>query len=249
MKILVFDDSEIHRKTAKLTLQGHNLTIVGTYDEAQAALDAICDHKKKRSILPNLLEKAGLPVDFDRYGKHADATSADKQKYEEVCEAARKLATSYPDFDVVMTDLLVPASAQGMGGEGNQYIGKEMPLGPIIALLALAQGIKNVAVVTDKSHHHHPGSAAFDCFEGGRTENINLLCTNYVRSSVYVDTATGKVVTEEFLATPEGKKNYPVIDGKVWGGRKGITTLQGKDWGSVLETLLGSKGAATTPGA
>ncbi len=38
MKILVFDDSPVHRKSAELTLKGHDLTIVGNYDQAQAAL-------------------------------------------------------------------------------------------------------------------------------------------------------------------------------------------------------------------
>lgn len=38
MDILVFDDNAIHRRAAQAILKGHNLTVVGTYDEAQQAI-------------------------------------------------------------------------------------------------------------------------------------------------------------------------------------------------------------------
>ena len=237
LKILVFDDSEIHRKTAKLTLEGHDLTIVGTYDEAQEALLPVRDDRKAERILPELLEKAGLVRDFDPYEKNKDATKAYKTKYRLANDKARDLATTYPDFDVVMTDLLVPASRQAQGGEGERLVGQEMPLGTTIALLALSAGVRNVAVVTDKNHHHHPASAALDCFGMNRLPGVNILCTNNV-GYVQTDEATGKPVSDDFLKSEAGIKKYPYPEGQTWGERKGLVLIKGKDWGDILNSLL-----------
>ena len=35
MRILVIDDSPVHQQSARQTLGGHDLTIVGSYDEGQ----------------------------------------------------------------------------------------------------------------------------------------------------------------------------------------------------------------------
>lgn len=115
MKILVFDDSMIHRDAAKAQLTAHDVTIVGTYDEAQEALS----------------------------------------------EAGK--------FDVVLTDLLVPASGQQQGFAGAAFVRKEMPVGIFIGLLAAVNaGAKYVAIFTDSDHHSHPASACFDIFNHGR---------------------------------------------------------------------------------
>ena len=67
-------------------------------------------------------------------------------------------------FDMVLADLLLPASAQAQGPDGGQHVGKEMPVGIFLALLAAKQGAKHVAVFTDSDHHSHPASACFDIF-------------------------------------------------------------------------------------
>lgn len=67
-------------------------------------------------------------------------------------------------FDAVLLDLLVPASAKMLGGEGEKYVGQEMPLTPILAFLALNRGVKKVGILTDADHHNHPASAALDVF-------------------------------------------------------------------------------------
>ncbi len=116
MKILVFDDNATHRAAAQAQLKDHDLTIVGTYDEAQ------------------------------------------------------KLLLSGLGFDVVLSDLLVPASGQAQGS--SRYVDTEMPVGIFIALLAAVRGgAKYVAVFTDSDHHSHPASACFDAFnhEDGET--------------------------------------------------------------------------------
>lgn len=124
MKILVFDDSELHRRAAVVQLVGHNVTIVDNFDAAARALVPEC-------------------LGFDK----------DKGK------------TQYKqrEWDVVLTDLLVPASSKHQGDAGQKYVGQEMPLGTSIVLIALANGVKKVGLLTDMNHHHHPASAAVDC--------------------------------------------------------------------------------------
>jgi len=69
------------------------------------------------------------------------------------------------DFDVVLVDLLMPASKQAQGQKGAQFVGQEMPVGIFLALLAAKNGAKYVAVFTDSNHHDHPASACLDIFE------------------------------------------------------------------------------------
>ncbi len=154
MKVLVFDDSEIHRESARLTLgNDHNVTIVGTYDEAQEALKPKLDYDKARRLTQEMCKEAGIPEGFKSWEKGADPKHVAKEK--ELSEKAYELSTTYPDFDAVLTDLMVPASKQAQGDQGRKFVGQEMPLGTMIALLAIAAGIRKVAVVTDMSHHNH----------------------------------------------------------------------------------------------
>lgn len=204
MKILVFDDSAIHRKAAAALLKGHDVTIVGTYDEAEKALTPQTDYDKKKDLF---FAKYG---DRDPYKSGIDeALRGERMAY--YSGEAEQLATTIPDFDVVLTDLLVPASAKAQGGEGTKFIGKEMPLGTVIALRALAAGAKKVAVVTDMNHHHHPGSAAFDGFPAFSIGDVKVLCTNRDVTD-YLDAETLEKVTYDFLQTPEGKQKHPRND-------------------------------------
>lgn len=109
MKILVIDDSPIHQNAARKQLAAeHDLTVVGSYDEAQAL----------------------------------------------VAEPHR--------FEVVLCDLLMPASGQMQAG--FDLAGKEMPVGIFLALLACKNGAKHVGLLTDSDHHSHPASACLDAF-------------------------------------------------------------------------------------
>lgn len=227
MRILVFDDSPANRETAKISLAGHDLTVVGTYDEAQAALLPKPDHARQIALFR---EKYGNvnPCDCED-----PAEKAVRMEYYEEC---REKTTSFPSFDAVLTDLMVPASKRAQGRTGAQFIGQEMPLGTTIALLALAAGIKNVAVATDINHHCHPASAAFDCFDEfgkNRNPNIKILCTNRVWM-IGIDEATGKVVDRDFLNKEESKRKYPYVDD--YSRREGLR--EGKDWGEILKELL-----------
>lgn len=245
MKILVFDDTEAHRKSAEATIKGHDLMVVGTYDEAQKALIPQTDHKLVESIRADLLKEAGIKPGFDPWGKDKGASEEEKERFFKIGPLAVEKATTQLHFDVVLTDLLVPASDQAQGRDSRALVGKEMPLGTTIALLALVVGTKNVAVVTDMNHHDHPASAAFDCFGAhrlspngkGNIPGVNIICTNGV-NKVSMDAETGQVVTPEFLESKEGQEKHPYLPGRGI-ERKGL--VRGKDWGSILKYLLGEE--------
>ncbi|MFH1170217.1 MAG: hypothetical protein V1704_01515 [Candidatus Vogelbacteria bacterium] len=245
MKVLVFDDNSVNRETAVLSLAGHDLTVVSTYDEAQKALVPVTDDKAFRELRADLLEKAGLPrgffsVDRDVVSPIAGfagkkTSKEDNQKYQEAKAEARAKTTIYPDFDVVLTDLMVLPSKQAQGDKEGKLMKQEMPLGTTIALLALAVGIKNVAVVTDTDHHDHPASAAFDCFRGlgaGRNLGANIVCTGCWQFGI--DEMTGEGVSSR-LSCNELEKKYP-YNGDL---KKREGLRQGKDWGRALRQLLG----------
>lgn len=242
MKILVFDDSPIHRKSAELTLKGHDLTIVGTYDEAQELLASNLDYEKQNKIISQLLVKAGLAPDFNLW-QAENSSEEEKGKYNSAYWESEEQATTWPDFDVVLTDLLVPASRQAQGGEGLQFVGQQMPLGTAIALLALCGGVKNVAVVSNENHHHHPASAALDCFAfPNKMKGYRLMCTNHV-DSILVDQKTGELIADERYkcsAPFEGAEKYPSDNSLPYPCRKGLES-GGKDWGKILQQLFSQK--------
>jgi len=239
MKVLVFDDDPIHRLSAEFTLSDYDLTVVGTYDEAEKLLVPEYDYELRRAELKRLLREARLPEDYNPY-REEGASKEDEKKYDELEEMASKLATTYPVFDVVMTDLFVPASERAQGGAGLQHVGQQMPLGTTIALLALAVGIKKVAVVTDMNHHHHPASAAFDNFVSSSRYKrlkdlpIKIVCSNH-SGHVLIDVETKKRITKEEWESADFDQKYPFVDGNL-GDRHGLSV--GKDWGMILKELL-----------
>jgi len=68
------------------------------------------------------------------------------------------------NYDVVLVDLLMPASKQRMHPRSKHLAGQEMPVGIFLALLAAKNGAKHVALLTDINHHFHPASACLDAF-------------------------------------------------------------------------------------
>jgi len=112
MKILVVEDKQMHRDSARETLQGHDLAIVESFDEAMRLLE--------------------------------DKT----------------------DFEVVLTDMMMPMSRKTLAPEAFNR-GEQVPYGFVIALRAALMGAKFVAMVTDTNHHKGAMSAAIDCLGSG----------------------------------------------------------------------------------
>lgn len=199
MKILIFDDSENHRKAAAALLKGHDLTIVGTYDEANKALTNQIDHGRMKEVFA---EKYG---DTEPYKQCSD-DAIRKERMNYFNGEAKRKATTLPDYDVVLTDLLVPASSNAQGPDGRPFVGKEMPLGTVIALRALAAGVKRVAVVTDMNHHNHPASAALDDFPAFSVGDTRILCTNR-DVTTHLDAETLEKIDYDFLRTPRVRRS------------------------------------------
>lgn len=221
MKVLVFDDTQAHRTSAEVLLKSHELTVVGTYDEAQDALKVNVDFVEIEKKMDQIMESNYPDYDYK--------TASDELK--EAIHKERinvlKECTTYPKFDAVLTDLMVPASDQNLG-RGMHLAGEEMPLGSVIALLALSNGVKKVAVATDMDHHSHPASAALDCFGFTKSNpSFQLICTNRI-NFVWINEETKEVVSDEFVNSPEGSAKYPGD----WKSRQGL--IQGKDWAEII---------------
>lgn len=86
------------------------------------------------------------------------------------------------NFDVVMTDLFLPCSAEGLGDPGTFWL-VDQPYGLTLALLAMRTGVKAVGIFTDGNHHSHPMIWALDTLRGYfgqsfRIGDATLLCTS-----------------------------------------------------------------------
>ena len=220
MRILVFDDSQIHRAAAQAQLKDHDLTAVGTYDEAQKLLTPQFDYEK---------QSATLKSQFGDFNPYRSDDEAQKAAYFAAEKVANEQATTHPDFEVVLSDLLVPASKQAQGPNGSSHVGKEMPVGIFIGLLAAVRArAKYVAVFTDSSHHDHPAAACFDAFNhvGGEStptaftvEGSKVLLSN-TRNWV------GKFDPQD-LTRPLEYEEY----------KKRTDTVTAKNWAALLEYL------------
>lgn len=171
-----------------------------------------------------------------------------------------------PPFDVVLTDLLMPAGSVQQGGEGAKYVGQEMPVGFALALMAVLHGAKLVAVVTDLDHHKHPAAAMLDRLGSdgldGRESDFVRIHANGVpvgfvnyAPKVRVETVDCEVcggvgtMPETTCRSCEGNgKAHWLIGGQCnpcKGSGRETTKCScykgkspGKDWGRVLESLL-----------
>lgn len=190
MRILVIDDSAANLAQAKEQLQGHELTLVSTYDAARKVLEVTFDNSDQgpaRTKYRQLLAEAGYPGKFDEYSSDKIGT----EKYQAYRQTSKALFDQcvgefkcYPQFDAVLSDLMLPASEKTLGPKGYQHIGKEMPLGTFLLLLAMRARVKKVGLVTDTNHHDHPASAAVDAFGCGRdgafdVGDTKVVCWNY----------------------------------------------------------------------
>lgn len=236
MKILVFDDNATHRNAAKAQLKGHDLTVVGTYDEAQKALSAECNYEKA-TLATNAL--------FPNFDPHRSTDEEKKKAYWAAKEEQRKLATTFPDFDVVLTDLLVPASSQAQGSDSYSLVGKEMPVGIFIGLLAAVRTkAKFVAVFTDSDHHSHPASACMDPFNAGECNPTPFLVKdcrvllsntrNWVDHFDHSDLATMVDIYKDLPSnvSPSQRQREWLKEGKI---------VRAKNWVALLDYLLKTK--------
>jgi CheY-like chemotaxis protein len=123
-------------------------------------------------------------------------------------------------YEVVLTDLLMPAGREAQGPRGRPFIGQPMPVGFALALHAVLRGAKYVAVVTATNHHDHPASAMLDRLDRASWSD------EMSRPRFVINGAT------------VGFFHHPrvMVDGQ-----------EGKDWGKVLKALVIGRITATDP--
>lgn len=208
MKILVVDDKEENRKSAQALLSGHELTVVGDYEQAEKLLQPQVDRVKYDDllVLRGLTEKSDWTLR----------------------EAARKECIVFPDFDVVLIDLLLPAGRNQMGDRGWQYVGKEMPIGIFLALLAARHGVKLVGVFSDLCHHDHPASACFDALNDNNENDPRAL--RVAKSKLVLCNCRNWV--DDFQPNDFTKRvGYEQV-------RSGAPHVRAKEWNRLLDCLL-----------
>ncbi|PIY93276.1 MAG: hypothetical protein COY69_02560, partial [Candidatus Magasanikbacteria bacterium CG_4_10_14_0_8_um_filter_32_14] len=151
MKILVIDDSPIHQESARQTIKEHDLTVVGTYDEAYELLER--PYAKYSDVNAGLI----------RMGFRANRWENPETRHNEYDREEERLKEELrpAPFDAVLTDLFMPAGSR-IQVKGGEFVGQEMLVGFALALDAVLHGAKYVAVVSDGNHHHHPGVAMLD---------------------------------------------------------------------------------------
>ncbi len=151
MRILIVDDKQMHRDSARETLADHDLTIVSSFDEAMDLLSEKVDEEKRS----RLLAEAGLANKQNSEDKAERVAWWDKHN-----ELEAQCIIPF-GFDAVLTDMMMPMSRRTLG-PGIYKHGEQVPYGFVIALKAAARGAKLVALVTDVNHHMGAMSAAID---------------------------------------------------------------------------------------
>lgn len=185
--------------------------------------------------------------------------------YDKAYEFLKKLdGDAQPPYDVVLCDLLMPAGTVQQGPKGMKYVGQEMPVGFALALMAVLQGAKYVAVVTNLDHHQHPAAALLDRLGSdgldGHVDEFVKIWANGVPIG-FVNFAP--MIGVEGTTCPDcggsgqqGENSCWLCEGKGKSAHTGETCsscngngrnrchscsggkMRGKDWGRVLQALL-----------
>lgn len=107
-------------------------------------------------------------------------------------EAVNLIQESVFDFDIVLVDLMMPASNRTLGDRCEHRRGELMPYGfPLMIQIAInhAGRVKNIAIVSDVNHHNHAMSAALDPLGGygGKFVEINGIRCCFVHAHIQED--------------------------------------------------------------
>lgn len=103
--------------------------------------------------------------DMQEQRDHAISTLSDHEVVTANDWNSGKEAIEKGGWDMVLTDLSMPALSDGQG-EGKRYVGDPTPYGFPLALIALRAGVPKVAIVSNGNHHSHPIFWAADSLHG-----------------------------------------------------------------------------------
>lgn len=149
MRILVIDDREINREAALAQLADHEVTVVSSYDEA---LNLISGSVPRDDVLRALgrSRRGGNCIDDEFRAKEEEL----RPKF---------------NFEIVLVDLMMPASDRTLGQGCEHRRGDPMPYGfPLMIKIAMEypEKVNHIAIVSDVNHHNHAMSAALDPLGG-----------------------------------------------------------------------------------
>ncbi|MBI4122031.1 MAG: hypothetical protein HY461_01735 [Parcubacteria group bacterium] len=155
---------------------------------------------------------------------------------------AINLLVNAPNFDVVLTDMMMPISPDAKQGRDNP--GEQVPYGFIIALKATLCGVRFVAMVTDTCHHVGAMSAALDHLD---PSNYDSLHDEIFSPNFQINNARVMFVHSPILRKYMGPKACDLCSGSGscpsgrcprCDGRGQIDNIEErKDWGRVLSDL------------
>lgn len=223
LNILVFDDNKTNRNAAKAQLKNHNLTVVGTYDEAQRLLTPNYNKEAVRELAEGLWPNLLSSPENSSYGEREEA-------FRKAKTLARQVLVKKPKFDVVLTDLLVPVP-HTLPLADKSSVGAIVPIGIYIALLAATRGgAKYVGVFTDSDHHTNYASACFDGLNVSGESHPGIFQMNNAR----ILFSNNRQWIDYFLPDDLSDKNH----GDGTKARKKDSMVRCKDWRNLLDYLL-----------
>jgi CheY-like chemotaxis protein len=229
-RILVVEDDPKHQESAvKLLGDEYELEIISDPDEAKEKLGPNFDEEKETQ----LMEAAGFPEGFKTWDK--SVSDEQRKKYWEEKHKAHEAARLPFAYDIVLLDLMMPATDAAMGNEGSRLVGQLMPYGYSLAYHAIDNGAKMVGVLTDTNHHVHPMSAALDSLHLGKVLTINdskfVLAREYSVKLMNPDKTCGDC--KGTGKTKDGERDCYHCKGT------GKEHVYAKDWKKIVDILNG----------
>ena len=230
MKILVVDDSAVNRRSAEVTLVGHEVTILGSYDDAMLCM-WVAALPEAHFIESFFAHKRALPKNL----------SFDPAQYQ---------------FEIVLLDLMLPASMEMLSEESIWDFRRKplLPYGMVMAMVATKiPSVKEILVVTATNHHDHPMSAALDRLRepfyvnGKRIHYINARfppvegVTEATKCPFCRGTGRGRYQGGKLR--PKFSDDHPLASCWRCQGCNGTgrSVRDGKNWGAVLRQVLGTE--------
>jgi len=194
MRILVIDDNQTHLDAAVAQLgDEHEVVVASSYDKGRDQLAPEVDYTKVRELCDGGMSMA---------------------------EAKKAAATPEISFDVVLCDLLMPASRHQQGPDGARFVGQEMPIGIFLAILAAKNGVGHVGLLTDSDHHSHPASACLDAISGHATSpkrfSIESATVCLANNPNWVDKFDPSDLSKPLDFDDWYQKNRETVNAKCW---------------------------------
>jgi hypothetical protein len=232
MRVLVIEDSQIHQVSARKTLEGHELTIIPSFDMAMKLLVTGVDEEKRQ----RLLSEMGLSV------PDKDGPEDVYKKYWRTYGGLEKECIVPPPFDVILTDMNLPMSSKELHPEVYRH-NEQVPYGFVIALRAAKVGVKFVAMMTCTGRHDGPLSKSLD-FISGPSYGRDSFAPNFE-----INGAKVMFVHSPFVMENHGEKQClcfgyagcPDCNGS--GKTDDLRETKAKDWGRVLDDLTKDHGS------